>query len=833
MTETNLTTSTQLIQNARMAIRNIPAATYRLQFNEHFRLADALTLVPYLHELGISHVYASPLFKAAAHSTHGYDVCDFAQLNPEIGTEEDLEKLVVLLRGHNMGLILDIVPNHMGISAGGNDWWADILKNGAASPFARYFDIQWESVDPKLRGKVLLPILGDQYDRVLKRGELRLQQDNGAPVLRYFDNRFPLAPDSIPGNLSIEHINSDHHALNDLIQKQNYSLAFWGDGDLRLNYRRFFAVSTLAAVRVEDKRVFRDVHALLKKWIQRGWLDGLRVDHPDGLRDPKTYLDRLRALAPNLWIIVEKILQPDEELPDDWPVQGTVGYDFLNQVNGLFIQSKSEKSFANFYFDFAGEPAEPGKMVREKKRLVLETLFTAEVNRLADLLGQIAARRPAHQNVPREYLREAIVELSACFPVYRTYVRPEDDFVGETDLRYIKEAIARAISSRRDLSPEIFDFFGDLLLLRFRGQLENEFVARYQQLTGPAMAKGVEDTTFYCLTNFLSLNEVGGDPGKFGVTDDEFHEFCLKQHDRNPYSMLGTSTHDTKRSEDARARLNILSEIPEEWMAKVSRWSKINERHRKNHFPDRNIEYVLFQTLVAAWPIPLERLLAYMDKAACEAKQHTDWNHRNAQYDQALKDFVAATLADTEFVSDLEKFVASLEESAQINSLAQTLVKLTAPGVPDIYQGNEIWDFSLVDPDNRRPVDFELRKRLLSRAKKVSAAEAWRSRQNGLPKLWLIQRTLAFRAKHKNIFKGFYEPLFAHGENADHVLAFVRAGEAITVIQRFTRSRTGGMPLLHLPNGKWRNEFTMQIYEGDTAAANLLETFPVALLARQ
>src|SRR5580692_4894272 len=362
MIESSSIPSAEQSRKSRGAIRTMPRATYRLQFNEYFRLTDALSLVPYFHELGISHIYASPLFKATAHSGHGYDVCNFGQLNPEIGTEEDLQKLVAALREYEMGLILDIVPNHMGISTSENAWWQDVLKNGRASRFANYFDIQWDSADPKLRGKILLPVLGDHYQHVLQRGELRVQMENGEPNLRYFENKFPLSPDSLPKNFSTEQLNADLPALDALVQKQNYSLVFWGEGDLKLNYRRFFTVSTLAGIRVEEETVFNDVHALLRQWLKKNWIDGLRVDHPDGLRDPKTYLEQLRALAPDLWIVVEKILQPEEQTPEDWPVEGTVGYEFLNQLNGLFIESKNEKMLRDFYFDFTGEPADSGKM---------------------------------------------------------------------------------------------------------------------------------------------------------------------------------------------------------------------------------------------------------------------------------------------------------------------------------------------------------------------------------------------------------------------------------------------------------------------------------------
>jgi (1->4)-alpha-D-glucan 1-alpha-D-glucosylmutase len=813
--------------------RTCPRATYRLQFNENFRLSDALALVPYFQELGVSHVYASPLFEAAPHSVHGYDVCDFGRLNPEIGTEDDLEKLAAALCERNMGLVLDIVPNHMGIATPGNVWWQDVLKNGQASKFASYFDIQWDTPDLKLRGKILVPILGDLYERVLERGELKLEMETNEPVLRYFEHRLPIAPGSIPKDASLESLNSNRGALDELIQKQHYYLVFWGEGDLKLNYRRFFAVSTLAAVCVENEEVFKDVHRLLKQWLGKKLLDGLRVDHPDGLRDPKTYLDRLRALAPRAWIIVEKILQPGEETPEDWLVEGTVGYDFLNQANGVFIQAKNKKALADFYSGFTGEPMDSGRTVRQKKLLVLETLFTTEVNRLVELLTQIGRRRTAHQGHSREQLREALMEFTACFPVYRTYVRPEEGFVSVPDSMNIKTAAVQAERMRRDMPRTIFEYLRGLMLLTFHGDLETEFVARFQQLTGPVMAKGVEDTTFYCLNHFASLNEVGGDPGRFGVSVNEFHDFCHRQQERGGHSMLGSSTHDTKRSEDVRARLNVLSEIPEEWFQAVSRWSKMNEKHRKNNFPDRNAEYLLYQTLVGAWPISRERTSAYMEKASCEAKQHTDWNHRNPQYDGALKDFITAVFADGDFVRDIETFVASLAEAAHVNSLAQTLVRLTAPGVPDIYQGTEIYEFSLVDPDNRRPVDFEARKQLLAGAKKMGAEEAWKRRDEGMAKLWLIQKTLAYRARHETIFAGDYDPVLAHGKNADHVIAFVRGGAAMTVVPRFNRSRIDGAPALLLPRGMWRNIFTEEIHIGEMATGKLFRKFPVALLVQE
>jgi (1->4)-alpha-D-glucan 1-alpha-D-glucosylmutase len=811
----------------------IPRATYRLQFNEHFRLPDALALVPYLHELGVSHIYSSPLFKAMRHSLHGYDVCDFSQLNPEIGTESDLEKLVGALHAKKMGIMLDIVPNHMGIASPENLWWWDVLKNGRASRFADHFDISWESSDEKLHGKILVPILTDDYESTLQKGELKVEKDNDELVLRHLENRFPLAPNSIPQN-SIEQLNSNHAALDELIQKQNYLLAFWRDGDLKLNYRRFFAVSTLAAIRVEDEKVFNDVHALLRKWIEKGWLDGLRVDHPDGLRDPENYLRRLRTLAPDLWIVVEKILQPKEQLPNSWPVQGTTGYDFLNQVNGLFIDSANEKNLTDFYSKFTGEPTDTSQLVQEKKKLVLKTLFATEVNRLTELLVEIAAHHPACEKFSRGQLREALIEFAASSPVYRTYVRANENFVGENDFHSVKQAATKMKELRDDLPTEIVDFLSSLMLLLFGGNLENEFVARFQQLTSPAMAKGVEDTAFYCLNHLASINEVGSDPGKFGTSVVEFHKFCGELQTRWPHTMLASSTHDTKRSEDVRARMNLLSEIPSEWRETVLRWSQMNERHRRNNFPDRNMEYLFYQTLVGTWPISLERIFAYMKKASCESKQHTDWNNRNAKYDEALKYFVTRAFADKKFIRDLESFISRLADAAQINSLAQTFIKLTAPGVPDIYQGNELLDFSLVDPDNRRPVDFELRKKMLAEIENLSAEEVWKRRADGSAKLWLTQKVLRLRAQNENLFKGNHEPLFTHSKKAKHIFAFIRSAQIISVVQRFILELKSNWldTKLKLPTGIWRDEFSGATFSGEIAVADLFRKFPFALLVK-
>jgi len=814
----------------------VPRATYRLQFHRGFTLRDAIKLIPYLSELGVSHVYASPLLKARPGSPHGYDVCDCSQLNPEIGSEAELESFVAALRRHGMGLVLDIVPNHMAAGPE-NPWWWDVLKHGRTSRYAGYFDIEWDPPDPRLHGKVLVPVLGDEYERVLEKGGFTVRVEDGAPVLRYFEHRFPLAPESLPApTAKLTELNARPDQLDALLQQQHYRPTFWRRGDAQLNYRRFFNITMLAGLRVEDEQVFGDAHARILDWYQRGHLDGVRVDHPDGLRDPQQYLERLRQAAPKAWVVVEKILEPGEELPRDWPVAGTTGYDFLNRVVGPFLDPAGEKPLTEFYAEFTGAPTDYAAVVREKKQLVLHELLPAEVDCLSHMLQRLAARRG--HSFTLDGLRGALVELVACFPVYRTYIQAGSRHVSGTDTAHIDSAVAAARNQGPDGNVALLDFLGDLLRLRQPGELEADFVMRFQQLTGPAMAKGVEDTTFYCFNRFVALNEVGGDPGHFGLGLEAFHRTCRGAQAQWPDAMLATSTHDTKRSEDIRARLSLLSEIPKAWRSAVLRWSALNEKHRRDGWPDRNAEYLYYQTLVGAWPLPLDRALAYMEKASCEAKEHTTWTDRNPAYDEALKHFVTSTLDEAEFTADLERFVAPLVEPGHINSLAQTLVKLTAPGVPDIYQGTELWDFSLVDPDNRRPVDFETRRHLLAGLAHLPVEEIWQRRGEGLPKLWLIQKTLGFRRNHPGLFgsDSSYEPLNAQGGKADHVLGFVRGGRVVTVVPRLIMGLADDWAdtVIELPQGVWRNELTGESISGGACRpADLLKRFPVALLVRK
>jgi len=817
----------------------IPRATYRFQFNENFRLAHAQALVPYLHELGISHVYAAPLFLASPHSTHGYDVCDFSRLNPELGTEADLEKLAAALHERKMGLVLDLVPNHMGIDSPANLWWWDVLAHGEKSRYAGHFDIDWRSPVENLVGKVLVPVLGDHYEAILPKGEFQVLAENDGLVLGYHEHRFPLAPATtakLPADAAgLKKFNADFTALDKLIRRQNYQLEFHALGDARLNYRRFFAVSSLAAVRVEDEKVFEATHALVRQWIEKGWLDGLRVDHPDGLRDPGKYLERLRELAPRAWIVIEKILQPAEPLPESWPVAGTTGYDFLNQLNGLLIDTSAETAFAGCYADFTGETADYTSLVRNKKRAVLETLFVTERNRLVGLLVALAARRKQAAHFPPAALQSALCEIIISFPVYRSYLSGDDSLASPADMATIKYAVHLACEERKDLPPEIFAFVHSLFLESSRSRHAQNFIARFQQLTGAVMAKGVEDTAFYCFNRFTSLNEVGGDPGKFGVSLDEFHRFLQERQKAWPHSQLTTSTHDTKRAEDVRMRLNVLSEIPDIWAQTVRRWSAMNACHRQDDLPDRNAEYLFYQTLAGAWPLSEERAQFYMEKAVHESKQHTSWTERNVPYEKALQKFVSEALCDPEFTADVERFTKTLATAAAANSLAQTLIKLTAPGVPDLYQGCELWDWSLVDPDNRRPVDFNQRQRLLAESRSLPVEKIWERRADGLPKLWLIHKVLKLRERHPDFFEHHYEPVLARGMKAEHLFAFSRSHKIIPVVPRFFLKLNNDWrdTTLPLPGGRWRDEFSGAEFAGEVRAESLLKKFPVALLVRK
>ena len=882
----------------RTARTHPPHATYRVQFQRGFVFDDAANLAGYLADLGVTHLYSSPYLQAVPGSTHGYDVIDHGRVNDELGGAEGHTRLCFTLARHGLGQILDVVPNHMAIVGRGNAWWWDVLENGPSSPYAAYFDVDWDPPESRLRNTVLMPVLGEHYGRALEEGDIRLRREGASFTVTYHDHAFPVAPSSLDDLLGVAaaragsntlafvadafghlplstatdwrnvqrrhrdkevlhglldrllreepetataidrvvgEVNANPDTLDALLERQNYRLAFWRTAVRELGYRRFFDINTLVGLRTEDDRVFGATHALVLRWLGDGMLDGLRIDHPDGLRDPQQYFKRLHEASPTAWVVAEKILEPGEQLRDSWPVAGTTGYDFLNRVGGLFVDPDGEKGLTRFYGAFTGEPTDYESVARAKKHLVMREVLGSDVNRLTALFLDVCERHRRHRDYTRHELHEVLREVIAHFPVYRTYVRAETGEVHPDDARYVTEATDSAKAARPDLDAALFDFFQDLLLLRLRGSAETELVMRFQQLTGPVMAKGVEDTAFYSFNRLVALNEVGGDPGRFGVSPEEFHREAAATQARWPQTMLATSTHDSKRGEDVRTRLALLSEVPDRWSEAVRRWAAINEPHRRGDLPDRNAEYLLYQTLVGAWPIGTERVVGYMEKAAREAKVHTSWTDPRAGYEDALGGFIVDALAGERFVRDLEAFVATLVEPGRVNSLAQTLIKLTAPGVPDIYQGTELWSLTLVDPDNRQPVDYPLRRRLLDELDDLSVDDVWRRIDEGLPKLWLIRQTLAFRRRRPDLFgpKGDYRPLEARGARGKHAVVFVRGDAAVTVVPRLVMGlqRDWGDTTLDLPAGRWRNELTAEVVEGSVRLADLLRRFPVALLA--
>jgi len=814
----------------------IPRATYRVQLHADFTFDDAASIVPYLARLGITHLYCSPYLQARTGSTHGYDVVDHHRISEELGGSEAHARLVDALKDHRMGHILDLVPNHMAIGERANRWWWDVLRNGPASRYATHFDINWDPPDEKLRWMVHCPVLGDHYGRVLEAGDIEVAREGEEVVLRYFEHIFPVSPvslkelagDDVDG--FIEEANSDPALLHALHERQHYRLAFWKTAGQELNYRRFFAINELVALRMENPVVFEQVHELVLELVRDGDLDGLRVDHIDGLRDPEDYLQRLRAEARNAYIVVEKILEPSESLPGTWPVEGTTGYDFLNVAGGLMVDPSAESAFTELYGSVTGTSPDIEEMTREKKWLLMETELATDLERLTDLFVDVCEAYPRYRDYTRAELRDALGETIAAFPVYRSHVRSPRS--SEQDARVVGEAIELASKRRTDLEPELFELLADVLLMRTDHPLDKELAFRFQQTSGPVMAKGVEDTLFYAYNRFAMLNEVGGNPARFGVRVEEFHSFNEARALDWPNAMLASSTHDTKRSEDVRARMAVLSEIPGRWREKVTHWSERNARYRSNYLPDKDMEYLVYQTLVGAWPLSAERATEYMAKASKEAKVHTSWIDPNDAYDDALRSFVEGILSDEDFVKDLVAFVEPLIDAGYVNSLAQTLLKMTCPGVPDIYQGQELWDFSLVDPDNRRPVDYEDRSTLAKDIDRLSVAEAWAQRPTGRAKLMVIERALKLRAARPGAFAGPYRRLTAEGPGGDHLVAFSRADEVVVAVPRLTMGPRSRDASLTLPAGSWRDVFTGAARSDGVPVGDLLDRFPVALLEK-
>jgi (1->4)-alpha-D-glucan 1-alpha-D-glucosylmutase len=837
------------------------AATYRLQMNAGFTFRQAAEIVPYLKALGISQIYSSPILKARSGSTHGYDLVDPTRLNPELGSDEDFEQLQEAMHRSGLGMILDVVPNHMAASPE-NVWWVDVLTHGPQSLYADFFDVDWEPVIALggLSNRILIPVLGRPYGEVLESGQLKLAFADDHFVVTYYDWRFPLTPRSYrmifetagetggsavhlhelleedwessspeeiaEKNRRLRHelaalsenagfqqeidsvltrfngVVGNHRSfdrLDELLESQWYRLSYWRMATHLINYRRFFDVTDLVGLRVERPHVFEARHEAMFRLIREGKVQGLRIDHIDGLFDPHEHLERLheRLDRPEepLYILVEKILAREETLPEDFRADGTTGYDFLNRLNEVFIDPEGLVRLDEIYESYVGGEADFATIVHEAKKYVLETLFAGEIRGLAADLTRLATRdRDARDYHPIE-LRQGLVEVTVGLDVYRSYTRGFD--LSEVDRQQVSAAIERGRAKAGDaIDAGIFDFLHRVLLLevpRYAAEMKDEwleFVMRWQQFSGRVMAKGVEDTAFYAYNRLISLNEVGGEPATELIEHpvDEFHEFNERQWRRWPESMNSSSTHDTKRSEDVRARINVLSELPDQWERKLRRWSRMNAPLRREvggrHAPDRNEEILIYQSLIGVWPLSHEeesalpdRLALYLEKALREAKRNTSWMQPDADYEQAVREFVTALLSggSEAFLDDFRPFQRLVSFYGFLNSLSQTILKIGAPGVPDFYQGSELWDFSLVDPDNRRPVDYASRRRLLEEIRTAEPAELLESWRDGRIKLFTIARGLALRNEHPELFRrGEYHELRASGSADLHLCAFAR-----------------------------------------------------------
>ena len=882
-----------------MTVR-VPVSTYRLQLHKGFTFDQAAAIAPYLSALGITHVYSSPYLQAAKGSMHGYDVVDHQRVNAELGGEAGHGRFSKTLGENGLGQVLDIVPNHMAIGRENRFWW-DVLENGAASRYASFFDIDWQPQEERLRDKVLVPVLGDQYGRVLNAGDIRVERSDGMFVVTAAGQQMPAAPTSLPvvltkaavyaksdalsfvaasyGRLpvpsfddrrtilarhrdqtvlngmlkrlcaedeavckaidrAVAELNADHDSLHEFLQGQNYRLAFWKTADQQLGYRRFFDVNTLIGLRMERPHVFEETHALILDWLKRGVLDGVRVDHPDGLRDPAEYFGRLREAAPSAWIIGEKILAATELMRESWPIEGTSGYDFLNVALGLLVKPEGMAELQKIYGEFTGAPTHFPTIAHDKKIAVSQEALGSDVNRLTSLFVDLCENHRDQRDYTRTEIRRAMRELAGCFAVYRTYVVPQRNEITDEDKHVIACAVHCAKDNRLDVDSGLFDFFEQVMTLQVAGRMETEFVLRFQQFTSPVMAKGVEDTAFYCYDRLTGMCEVGGDPARDGLSVEDFHRYETTMQKTHPATMTTLSTHDTKRADDVRARLAVLSEIPGEFAEVIARWSSLTAKYKKDNYPDANTEYFLYQTMIGAWPIDAERLKAYMLKAMREAKLETSWVANNKAYEDAVCGFIESVLGDAEFVGELTAFVERVRVAGRVNSLTQTLLKLTVPGVPDLYQGAELWDHSLVDPDNRRPVDYAMRAKLLAELPGMSAADLMERIEDGLPKLHVLHEGLRLRRERPEWFgaEADYVPVLLTGAKSEHAVAFLRGECVMTVAPLYTQTLAGNWAetKIAVPRGKWRNRLTgEQVAGGDVPLQTLLGEFPVALLVRE
>jgi (1->4)-alpha-D-glucan 1-alpha-D-glucosylmutase len=868
----------------------IPVSTYRLQFNKQFTFADATPFISYLHQLGISHCYASPYLKARPDSSHGYDIVDHNELNPEIGSYEDFERFIDELQRNGMGLITDIVPNHMGIMGSDNSWWLDVLENGQSSCYAPFFDIDWHPIKKTLQNKILLPVLGGHYGNILEQQELKLVFDaeKGEFSVYYYQHRFPVDPQTYPLILNSQHpqllndftpddpvfleyqtidnsfsklplrtemteekieerkrdkevfkkhlarlcadnlpiidfigfriaeinrLTDESGELHTLLEQQAYRLAYWRVAGDEINYRRFFDINDLAGLRIEDETVFDATHQLILSLIEQGKIQGLRIDHADGLYDPAAYYQRLNNKiaailkvnegreTPPIYIVAEKIVANYEYLASAWPIHGTTGYEFANIVNGVFVDGSTEKPLTRCYVGFIGHRQDFDELVYRAKKRVMNTSLASELNVLANQLSKIAEVSSKTRDYTLNALRDALSEVIACFPVYRTYINSQT--VSKEDSQYINWALGQAKQRSRAADKTVFEFIRQILLLEHNTVVADSyllnFIMKFQQYTPPVMAKGHEDTALYQYNRLISLNEVGGDPRHFGNSVNAFHHFNQERIKKWPHTMLCLSSHDTKHSADVRARINVLSEIPQQWQAAILRWRRLNKSKKtkmNRAVIARNDEYLFYQVLIGTWPLISltnseltsyqERIQGYMIKAVREAKQYSSWLNPNEDYEQAVSQFVHRCLdANTNplFLKDFTEFEQQIRKPALIKALAQTVLHLTSPGMPDIYQGNELWQFNLVDPDNRRPVDFNKHRQLLTEMDEMLVhtdrlqfvSGLLENMEDGRIKLFVVMQVLRFRQRYASLFQnGEYLKINVHGIGADQLLAFAR-----------------------------------------------------------
>jgi (1->4)-alpha-D-glucan 1-alpha-D-glucosylmutase len=926
-----------------------PTGTYRLQLCPDFTFRDVVPLLAYLRKLGISHLYLSPIFACRPGSTHGYDIVEMNEINPELGGREGLRILSEEMGQAGMGWLQDVVPNHRAFH-GANGLLMDVLENGHHSPYHRFFDILWDHPYENIRGRVLAPFLGDFYAKCLERGEILLSYGEKGFEIRYYELQLPIAIrtynrilkrnlhslkartdlpvadlskllalirfiDNLDGETRrnpdfpfssfvkgllwelystypwvkshIDEALSDINGRNDgpeagdlefldqLLGEQNFRLSYWKVGTEELNYRRFFSINDLICLCVEDEEVFEETHRLLFGLIEEGTIQGIRIDHVDGLYDPGRYLEEVRRRFPDLYVIVEKILEAGEALPASWPVQGTTGYDFLNAVGGLLSDPGHADRMQEVYGTFAGTPLSYEELVEEGKRNIIEKHMAGDVDNLALWLRSVASRTREGNDLTMHALRQALVEMLVKFPVYRTYVSPEN--FDPRDRALIAGVVERSKETAVRFRNEL-ELIGSSILRATGGDMPEPerrewiaFVMRLQQYTGPLTAKGVEDTTFYLYNRLLSRNDVGCDPSELGYPVEAFHDFASERAEEWPRTLNASSTHDTKRGEDVRARLHVISENPEEWKERLHRWHGLNRGHkvriRDRECPSRNDEYFLYQTLLGAAPFEglqadhfPSRLEAYLVKACREGKQASSWLAPNEAYEEALTGFAEKVMSPDRSPSFLEDFTGYLKKISFhgiFNSLAQTLLKTVAPGVPDFYQGSELWDFSLVDPDNRRPVDYKKRAQALedveAKASQDRAAlirDLAKTPEDGKIKLFVIREALEVRKEIPKVFlEGRYEPLLTRGGRAPHVVAFARVhngrAAAAVVVRHASRleptadlridPETWGDTELPLPGNAprdWVERFTGKRISGrrNVPVRELLCTLPVALL---